>query len=72
MFNRKYDYKRAFCEDPEIIRCWFWPVTSMKAKYGVLKEDIYNFDETRFIMGIMSTGTFATASQRGAKSKSVQ
>jgi hypothetical protein len=22
-FNRKYDYKRALCEDPEIIQGWF-------------------------------------------------
>ncbi len=26
---------------------------NIKAKYGIVEDDIYNFDETRFIMGII-------------------
>jgi hypothetical protein len=33
-FNRKYDYKRALCEDPKVIRGWFRLVEHTKAKYG--------------------------------------
>jgi hypothetical protein len=34
-FNRKYDYKRALCEDPKIIQGWFSLVANIKAKYGI-------------------------------------
>ncbi|KAI1507827.1 hypothetical protein KJE20_05125 [Pyrenophora tritici-repentis] len=34
-FNRKYDYKRALCEDPKVIRGWFSLVANIKAKYGI-------------------------------------
>jgi len=47
-YNRKYDYQRAKCEDPDLIRAWFQRVQSTKAEYGILEEDIYNFDETGF------------------------
>jgi hypothetical protein len=35
-FNRKYDYKRALCKDPEVIRGWFKLVENTKAKYSIL------------------------------------
>jgi hypothetical protein len=47
-YNRKYDYQRAKCEDPIIIRDWFRLVQNIIAKYGIMDEDIYNFDETGF------------------------
>jgi hypothetical protein len=50
-FNRKYDYKRALCEDPDDVRAWFELVGNTKAKYGILDDDIWNFDETGFIIG---------------------
>ena len=31
-FNRRYDYKRAKCEDPEVIGGWFRLVDNIKAK----------------------------------------
>jgi hypothetical protein len=34
-FNRKYDYQRAQCKDPEIIRGWFALVQNTIAKYGI-------------------------------------
>ena len=34
-FNRKYDYKRALCEDPKAIRAWFSLVANIKAKYSI-------------------------------------
>jgi hypothetical protein len=47
-YNRKYDYQRAQCEDPELIRGWFQRVQRTKAEYGILDNDTYNFDETSF------------------------
>ena len=63
-FNRKYNYKRALCEDPKTIQAWFRLVANMKAKYGIQDEDTYNFDETGFMMGQISTGAVVTASER--------
>lgn len=47
-YNRKYDYQRAKCEDLAIIRDWFHLIRNTIAKYGIIEEDIYNFDETGF------------------------
>jgi hypothetical protein len=34
------------------------------AKYGVIEEDIFNFDETGFQMGVISTSKVITTSDR--------
>lgn len=49
-FQRTYDYQRAKCEDPVIISGWFELVRNIIAKYGIAESDIYNFDETGFMM----------------------
>jgi len=61
-YNRKYDYQRAQCEDPEIVRNWFNLVQNTIAKYGILEQDIYNCDETGFQMGVASTAKVITGS----------
>jgi hypothetical protein len=71
-FNRKYDYKRALCEDPTVIQAWFQLVENTKAKYGIQEEDMYNFDETGFMMGQISTRAVITASERRGRPKTVQ
>jgi hypothetical protein len=71
-FNRKYDYKRALCEDPVIIHDWFQLYGNITAKYGILEDDTFNFDESGFIMGMISTGAVVTGSERRARPKSVQ
>jgi hypothetical protein len=71
-YNRKYDYQRAKCEDPEIIRGWFALVRNTIAKYGILEADIYNFDETGFMMGVISTAMVVTSSERRGRAKSKQ
>ncbi|KAJ3542614.1 hypothetical protein NM208_g4000 [Fusarium decemcellulare] len=71
-FFRKYDYQRAKCEDPTIIRDWFRLVANTIAKYGIRSDDIWNFDETGFLMGMIATGMVVTGSERRSKPKSVQ
>ena len=71
-FNRKYDYKRALCEDPAIIQPWFDLVRNTIAKHGILDDDIYNFDETGFMMGMISTAMVVTASERRNRPNTVQ
>ncbi|OBS15737.1 hypothetical protein FPOA_13465 [Fusarium poae] len=71
-FPRRYDYKRAKCEDPTIIRNWFKLVQNTIAKYGIQTNDIWNFDETGFMMGMISTGKVVTSIERRGRPKSVQ
>ncbi|EED16242.1 transposon, putative [Talaromyces stipitatus ATCC 10500] len=54
-FSRKYNYERAKCEDPKLIQEYFDRVREVISKYGILPEDIYNFDETGFAMGLCAT-----------------
>jgi len=63
-YNRKYDYQRAKCEDPETIRAWFRLVQNTINKYSIHDDDIYNFDETGFQMGVISTVKVIIASDR--------
>ena len=70
-YNRKYDYQRAKCEDPELIGAWFRLVRNTIAKYGILDADIYNFDETGFQMGVISTAKVVTSAER-ARTVSLQ
>ena len=71
-FLRRYDYQRAQCEDPDAIRTWFILVKNMITKYGVADVDIYNFDETGFMMGIITTGMVVTSAERRSGAKLVQ
>jgi hypothetical protein len=41
------------------------------AKYGIYDVDIYNFDETGFMMGVISTLIVVTSSDGRAKAKKV-
>jgi len=69
---RKYDYKRAKCEDPALIRQWFLLVENTIAKYGIGSNDLYNFDETGFLMGIIGSGMVVTGAERRGNPKSIQ
>jgi hypothetical protein len=71
-FNRAYDSHRALCEDPILIRSWFELVEQTKLKYGILEENVYNFDEAGFMMGNITTQLIITESERRGRSKSIQ
>jgi hypothetical protein len=71
-YNRKYDYQRAKCEDPALIQPWFELVHNTISKYGILDADIYNFDETGFQMGVISTAKVITGAERSRRPVSVQ
>ncbi|EDO03136.1 hypothetical protein SS1G_05615 [Sclerotinia sclerotiorum 1980 UF-70] len=71
-FNRVYDFQRALCEDSELIERWFRLVSNMRAKYGILDCDFYNFDETGFMMGQISPHIVVTKADRCGKSKAIQ
>ena len=69
---RRLDYQRAQCEDPAIIQGWFDLVRNTIAKYGIVESDIYNFDETGFMMGIIASGMVVTMAERRTNTKMVQ
>jgi len=71
-WTRKYDYKRAKCEDPATIQAWFQLVADTIAQYGIQKEDIYNFDETGFALGIACTSRVVTGSERRTRPRQIQ
>ena len=50
-FTRPYDYQRALCEDPKVIKDWFRLVRNTITKYSIVEADIWNFGETGFLMG---------------------
>ena len=51
--NRIYDFQKVTCENPEFISVWFKLINNIRAKYGIENNDLYNFDKTGFIMGII-------------------
>jgi hypothetical protein len=66
------DYQRLKCEDPVIIRDWFRLFQNVKAKYGILDDDIYNFDETGVQMGVITPGMVVTTSDGLGRAKLAQ
>jgi len=71
-YNRKYDYQRAKYKDPELIRGWFQRIQATKAEYGILEDDIYNFDETGFQMGVIATAKVVTGTDRAGRPRTTQ
>jgi hypothetical protein len=71
-YSRRYDYQRAKCEDPRVIAPWFTLVRNIMAKYGIVDDDVYNFDETGFMMGIIFAGMVVTTSDGFSKAKLTQ
>ena len=71
-FNRRYDYQRALNENPTVIQEWFERVQTAIVKHGIQEGDIFNFDETGFMMGVASTAKVVTASEKGYRPKAIQ
>ena len=71
-WTRPYDRQRAACEDPAVIQPWFTLVQSTKAKYGIIDKDTYNFDESGFLMGKISSQLVVTGSEKPGKRKKLQ
>jgi hypothetical protein len=59
-FARRYNYQRALLEDPKVVNTWFEDLKAQCDEKGILEEDIYNFDETGFAMGLIATARVVT------------
>ncbi|KAJ5273619.1 hypothetical protein N7478_008744 [Penicillium angulare] len=62
-FSRRYNYERAKCEDTKIIQEWFDLVQKSILENGIDPDDIYNFDETGFAMGLIATARIITRAE---------
>ena len=71
-YSRRYDYHRAKCEDPVLIRAWFKRVQDTKIEYGILDEDTWNFDQTGCQMGVIATAKVVTGTDRAGRPRTVQ
>jgi hypothetical protein len=70
--RRTYECQRRLCEDPKVIESWFELVKNTINKYGILQQDIYNFDKTGFQMGQISASIVVTATDRQGRPKQVK
>jgi hypothetical protein len=71
-FARRYNYQRALCEDPRAIRDWFKRLKEVQEKHGIQDEDMYNFDETGFAVGLIVTTKVVTRSNMPGRPHLIQ
>jgi hypothetical protein len=71
-FARRYNYSRAKCEDPRTIKAWFKQLEEVRKQWGIQDEDIFNFDETGFAMGLISTTKVVTRASMPGKPHLIQ
>ena len=72
IFTCRNDYWRALCEDPEVIENWFQLIQDTIMKYRIDESDIWNFDETGFMMGVISPVIVVTTLDRQGRAKMKQ
>ena len=71
-YLRRYNYQRAKCEDPKIMREWFNLVQITIMQYGIATKDIYNFDKTRYAIGLTATTKVVTRTDLYGKRQVIQ
>jgi hypothetical protein len=70
-YNQRISYQRAKQEDPKIIKQWFELVHATIQEHGIHEDDIWNFDETGFAMGLCTTLKVITAVDRSERPRTV-
>jgi hypothetical protein len=71
-FARRYNYSRAKCEDPRAIKAWFKQLEEVRKQWGIQDDDIFNFDETGFAMGLIATTKVVTRASMPGKPHLIQ
>ena len=62
-FSWHYSYQYVKCEDPKTIREWFDSLQVTIIQHGIAPEDIYNFDEIGYAMGLVATAKVVTRAE---------
>jgi hypothetical protein len=70
--GRTYECQRRLCETPEVIESWFALVRNIINKYSILPGDMYNFDETGFQLGQISTSKVVTSVEKQGRPKQIK
>ena len=70
-YNRRITYQRAKQEDPRVIKEWLDTVYRAIQEHGIHEDDIWNFDETGFAMGLCTTSKVITAAERSERPRTV-
>lgn len=55
-----------------MIRGWFKRVQAIIAEYGIVEEDIYNFDKTGFQIGVILIIKVVTGIERARRPRIIQ
>jgi len=71
-FSRRYHYQRAQCEDPKLLNEWFNRVRATIEKYNIELDDIYNFDESGYVLGLIITAKVVTRRDRKGRPPMLQ
>ena len=66
-FSQQYNYQRAKCEEPEVIKKWFERIQIVIMQHGIALKDIYNFNETGYAMGLVATAKVVTRADLAGK-----
>jgi hypothetical protein len=70
-YNRRITYQRTKQEDPRVIKEWLDTVYRAIQEHGIHEDDIWNFDETGFAMGLCTTSKVITAAERSERPRTV-
>ncbi|KAK5627746.1 hypothetical protein RRF57_003461 [Xylaria bambusicola] len=62
--NRRIDYSQVLCEDPDEYNAYFKRIKSAIEQESIAKKDIYNFNETGFMIGMITTNMVVTSVKR--------
>ena len=68
--DRKIDYQRVQCEDPDAYNAWFRLIRNTIDKYVIQEEDIWNFDKTRFYIGQITSEIVVTSANKRSRLRS--
>ena len=59
-FNWRYNHQYTLCKNSSIIQGWFDLIQKTIEQYKIVKENIYNFDETGFAISMIATARVIT------------
>ena len=71
-FSQRHNHEWALCEDTQKIKKWFKLVQQTIEEWGIVQEDIYNFDETSFAIGMIATAKVITQANRQSHPSLIQ
>ena len=71
-FNRAKNCQRVLQKDPEVINAWFKRVRTTINKYSVQPENIHNFNETGFQIGVIGSIKMVTGLERRIRPTLIQ